>query len=112
MNCLSRHVVSILSNKTIYRFKISDIINIWATSLLHRQGLFSEPQHPKNPHTNQVFKIHNLYNLYFGICNTYYQVPLDIGAVFRVNFNLKVFKRYYLPLLRERINSSLLQRSK
>jgi len=98
-----RHVVSILSNKTIYRFKISDIINIWATALLHRQGLFSEPQHPKNPHTNQVFKIHNLYNLYFGICNTYYQVPLDIGAVFRVNFNLKVFKRYYLPLLRERI---------
>ena len=97
------HVVSILSNKTLYRFKVSDIINIWSSSLLHRQGLFSEPQHPKNPHTNQVFKIHNLYNLYFGICNTYYQVPLDIGALFRVNFNLKVFKRYYLPLLRERI---------
>ena len=98
-----RHVVSILSNKTIYRFKISDIINIWTASLLHRQGLFSEPEHPKNPHTNQVFKTHDLYNLYFGICNTYYQVPLDIGAVFRVNFKLNVFKRYYLPLLRERI---------
>ena len=98
-----RHVVSILSNKTIYRFKISDIINIWTASLLHRQGLFSEPEHPKNPHTNQIFKMHDLYNLYFGICNTYYQVPLDIGAVFRVNFNLKVFKRYYFPLLRERI---------
>lgn len=97
------HVVSILSNKTIYRFKISDIINIWTESLLHRQGLFSEPAHPKNPHTNQVFKMHDLYNLYFGICNTHFQVPLDISAIFRVNFNLKIFKRYYLPLLRERI---------
>lgn len=99
----NHHVVSILSNKTIYRFKISDIINIWSESLLTRQGLFSTPQHPKNPHTNQTFKIHNLYNLYFGICDSRYHIPLDISAVFRVDFNLPKFKRYYLPLLRERI---------
>jgi len=96
-------VISILSNQTIYRFRISDIIIIWSEAILHRNGLFSEPQYPKNPHTNQYFKIHNLYNLYFSIFNSNFHMPLDIGAIFKVHFNIKSFKRYYLPLLRERI---------
>ena len=96
-------VVSILSNQTIYRFRISDIIIIWSEAILHRNGLFSEPQYPKNPHTNQYFKIHNLYNLYFSIFNSNFHMPLDIGAIFKVHFNIRSFKRYYLPLLRERI---------
>jgi len=97
------HTVSLLSNNTIYRFKISDIINIWSEALMHREGLFSSPQHPKNPHTNQVFKIHDLYNLYFSICNTRYNMPLDIGAFFKVDFSLVKYRRVYFALLREKI---------
>ena len=99
----SHQVISLLINTTIYRFKISDIINIWNQSLLHRMGLFAEPEFPKNPHTNQPFKLHNLYNIYFGIYRTFYNMPLTINAFFNENFNLARFKVKYLPLLREKI---------
>ena len=102
-NLPKNQVISILSNQTIYRFRISDIIIIWSEAILHRNGLFSEPQYPKNPHTNQYFKVHNLYNLYFSIFDSNFHMPLDIGAIFKVHFNIRSFKRYYLPLLRERI---------
>jgi hypothetical protein len=101
---LPRHkVVAILSNNTIYKFRISDIINIWSESLVHREGLFASPQNPKNPHTNTPFKIHNLYNLYLAICDSRFHIPLPIGAIFKSLFVLYKFKQKYFPLLRERI---------
>jgi hypothetical protein len=101
---LPKHkVVAILSNNTIYKFRISDIINIWSESLVHREGLFASPQNPKNPHTNTPFKIHNLYNLYLAICDSRFHIPLPIGAIFKCLFVLYKFKQKYFPLLRERI---------
>ena len=93
--------ITILENSTKYSYKLSDIINIWDDALKHRQGLFSSPQHPKNPHTNRKFELCNLYNLYLALFNSTYHIPMLITRIFHCGFDLDVFGLKYLPFLRE-----------
>lgn len=97
MNSLSSLNPSILidlydsSTKTIYKFRISDIISIINNSLSHAPEFFSDPQHIKNPYTNIPFSKSQLYNIYFTIKDSTYIMPNLFHLYFLSNFDIKLF---------------------
>ena len=52
--------VSILINKSIYDFRIANIINLWNDCLTKNDGLYVKPIELKNPFTKLPFKKYNL----------------------------------------------------
>ena len=84
--------ISLLENNIIYKFRISDLINIINKSLSNSPNFFAEPYQIKNPYTNLPFSNANLYNIYFKIRQTDYIMPLLFHLYFISNFNLTDFK--------------------
>lgn len=97
-----KYKIVLLENNTRYKFRLSDIVNYWIVSLINNQGLFSKPLYLKNPHTNLTFSIHNLYNIYFKLLNTGFDLPLCIAAFFKSNMDIKKFSYEFYPMLKER----------
>ncbi len=93
--------ITILENKTLYNFKLRDLLSCWKIALLNSQGLFSKPIAVKNPYTNIPIKTHNLYNIYFKCLNMYVNLPLCITNFFKCNMNLNKFQLYYFTTLKE-----------
>ena len=59
-------IVKINQNKTIYKFRILDLIYLWKIALLTNENMFPLPKALKNPYTNIQFKNHNLYNIFLN----------------------------------------------
>jgi hypothetical protein len=95
------HIISLLCQNTIYKFRISDIINLWYNCLIHSEELFTKPTLLKNPYTNIPFEKHNLYNLSIAIHNTGFYVPQYISWFFYSNFNIDDFVYKYYPFLKD-----------
>ena len=93
--------ITILENKTLYNFKLRDLLSCWKIALLNSQGLFSKPIAVKNPYTNIPIKTHNLYNIYFKCLNMYVNLPLCITNFFKCNMNINKFQLYYFTTLKE-----------
>ena len=93
--------ISILENKTIYHFRLSDLVNYWVECLTNHEGLFSKPVRVKNPHTNLIISTHNLYNIYFKLLDTGFIIPMYISAFFYSNMNINVFLYKYYTMLKE-----------
>ena len=93
--------IIILENKTLYNFKLRDLLSCWKIALLNSQGLFSKPIAVKNPYTNIPIKSHNLYNIYFKCLNMYVNLPLCITNFFKCNMNINKFQLYYFTTLKE-----------
>lgn len=93
--------VKIIQNNTSYSFRISDIINLWVTSLTTSENLFCKPAHLKNPFTNLIFKKHNLYNLYFSIYYSSYNVPEVIYRFFKCDMTIELYMLTYYPIMKE-----------
>ena len=97
MNSLSSLNPSIIidlydsSTKTIYKFRLSDLISIINSSLSHAPEFFSDPQHIKNPYTNIPFSKSQLYNIYFTIKYSTYIMPNLFHLYFLSNFDIKLF---------------------
>ena len=98
----NKYKIILLENNTRYKFRLSDIVNYWIVSLINNQGLFSKPLNLKNPHTNLEFSTHNLYNIYFKLLNTGFDLPLCIAAFFKSNMDIKKFSYDFYPMLKER----------
>ena len=94
-------IIIIIQNKTIYKFRILDLIYIWKLALFKSENMFSMPKELKNPFTNVVFKNHNLYNIFFCFNKTTYVVPEIILSFFKCSFYLDKFKRMNYPFLQE-----------
>ena len=47
---------------------------MWVKALKHSDGLFPQPIYLKNPYTSNIFKIHNLYNIYFALFNSSFHI--------------------------------------
>ena len=94
-------VINIIQNKTIYKFRILDLIYLWKTALLQSENMFAMPKELKNPYTNLEFKKHNLYNIFFGFNKTTYVVSEIILSYFKCSFSLPYFKKKNYPLLQE-----------
>ena len=96
-----KYTITILENNTRYRFRLSDLVNYWVESLTKNEGLFPDPLPIKNPYTNIPFSNHNLYNIYFKLLHTGFQIPFYISIFVKNHMNLKDFHYYNLPLLKE-----------
>ncbi len=93
--------INILQNNTIYKFRISDLINLWVDNLSHTENLFCKPLALKNPYTNISFKKYNLYNIYFSIYYSSYNVPEIIYRFFKCGMNMDLYMLSYYPIIKE-----------
>ena len=79
-------LINIIEDNTLYKFRISDIINIINKSLSYAPTFFAEPYEIKNPYTNKPFSLCNLYNIYFTLKDTRYNMPILYHQYFICNF--------------------------
>jgi len=86
---------------TLYNFRISNLIASWVDSLKKTDGLFIKPIKLKNPYTNVPFQRYNLYNIYFGIKNSPFNMNSMILAFFKCNFFISKFIYINFPVLKE-----------
>lgn len=84
--------IKIIQNKTIYHFKIKDLINLWKISLKNSEQMFPLPKLLKNPFTNIQLEKHHLYNIFFKYTFGGNLIPEIILFYFKTNFNLHLFK--------------------
>ena len=84
--------IKIIQNKTIYNFKLKDLINLWKISLNNSDNMFPMPKPLKNPFTNIVFDKHQLYNIYFKYGFGPNFMPEIITLFFKSNLNFHIFK--------------------
>ena len=58
--------IHLVENKTIYKFRLTDLLNIITKSLTNYVDIYIvEPSEIKNPYTNLPFSMNNLYNIFF-----------------------------------------------
>ncbi len=93
--------LNILQNNTIYKFRISDLINLWVDALSHTENLFCKPLFLKNPYTNIKFQTFNLYNIFFAIYYSSYNVPEIIYRYFKCGMNIDLYMLSYYPIIKE-----------
>ena len=84
--------IKIIQNKTIYNFKLKDLINLWKICLKNNDQMFPLPKELKNPFTNIIFEKHHLYNIFFKYVFSGNLMPEIIVYYFKSNFNLHLFK--------------------
>jgi len=96
-------------DKTIYKFRISDIINIINNALTYDQNFISTPQQIKNPYTNIPFDKGELYYIYFKIKESTLLMPYLFHQLFIVNFDLQHFRLYNECYLREKSISNFIK---
>ena len=89
------------TSRTIYNFRISDIINIINNCLSEAPYYFVEPIPIKNPQTNVKFTYASLYNLYFKLRESTYIMPLLFKLYFLSNFDFEVFVRNNEAIIRD-----------
>lgn len=79
------------NNRTIYPFRISDLISIINTSLTHSPDFFPQPQKVRNPYTNIHFTKAQMYSIYFAIKKSNYIMPILFQQYFKVEFHMLHF---------------------
>ena len=84
-------VISVIDNNALYRFRMSDIINIVNAKLSHAPDFFAEPLPITNPYTNDYFTDSQLYNIYFKIKHSTYIMPHLFHMFFLSGFNINDF---------------------
>ena len=80
--------------KTIYKFRMSDLLNIIQTSLSNSPDFFSEPLTIKNPYTNVSFTYAQLYYIYFRVRYSDFIMPTLFHQFFLSGFNIGLFTKY------------------
>lgn len=96
-------LIDIFQNNTIYKFRITDLLNIIHESLIKCDGLFPEPKIPKNPYTNINFSKHHLYNLFYKVNNSHIITPTIFLLFYNSNFSISDFAYKNYPFLKELI---------
>ena len=100
------HKINIYQNNTLYKFRLSNLINYWVECLYNSEGLFPAPQKLRNPYTNIEFSKANLYNIYFKILETSFTVPTCITDFFLCDMEKEPFlEKHYLKCQEESINN-------
>ena len=96
-----KFIVSIKEKNTIYKFRISDIINLWVLALTNVEQLFVKPLEMKNPYTNIEFSKASLYNIYFRMLETGFIIPNLISSHVKYGLDIKMFTIRNYPELKE-----------
>ena len=92
---------SIIQNNTKFIFRLTDLLTMWKTALMHSDGLFPKPLSLKNPYTGDSFKNNTLYNIYFALLHSSFHIPPLISQLFLLNFNINDFKIIHGALLQD-----------
>ena len=94
--------INIYHKGTIFNFRLTDIINIWLTSLSKNSSMIPMPELPKNPYTNIEFSKGHLLKFYIHIrYKTKFMVPNLIQEFINSEMDLDIFKERYYPNLVE-----------
>jgi hypothetical protein len=104
MNPLEEHdkrVMTIIQSNTKYLFSITDLINMWNTSLTNAPYFYADPIAFKNPYSNIPFNKSTLYNIYFFIKRQPFIMQTIIQNYFLTNFHLKRFRNENENMIRE-----------
>lgn len=81
----------LLQNNTKYVFHLRELLRVIHTSLSNCSHFFPEPVDCKNPYTNIPFNKSALYNIYFALRRSSYNIPPLFEAFFHTNFNYNNF---------------------
>ena len=102
-------LITLLENNIIYKFRLSDLINITNKSLLHAPNFFAEPYEIRNPYTNLPFSIANLYNIYFKLKTSTLNMPILFYLYYLSNFDLEKFKNENECFMRDKYIDSFVK---
>ena len=94
--------IKLIQNKTIYTFRLSDLLSIWNVSLSHSIYLNPVPLIPKNPFTNIKFTNADLVNIFLKTKSTLFIIPKFIDIYWRSLMNMKIFKFEAINILKEK----------
>ena len=98
------NLIEMIDNKTIYTFRISDLVNIIENSLCSCEyEMVQNPLLPKNPFTNNVLNNSFLINLYFKVKHSNLKMPILFHHFFLCYFNLFIFEVENDVLIREQV---------
>jgi hypothetical protein len=86
-----KNVLTIFDSNSKYLFSLTDLVNIFYTSLCNSAYFIPSPVACKNPYNNIPFSKANLYNIYFFILRNKVKVPVMIENYFLCNFSLRRF---------------------
>ena len=93
-------IVEIYQLGCIYKFRISDIINLWKTALASSISMVPFPKIPKNPYINIEFDLGHIMSFYIAIrYKSNFMVPNIIQEFINCGLNLDTFKFKYFPQL-------------
>ena len=93
--------INIISDDILYRFRLSDMVNMWLKCLNNSENLFVKPIQFKNPYTNLPFKKYNLYNIFIGLTFSKYQVPYLIRQFIKNYCDITTFTLDAYPFLKD-----------
>ena len=93
--------ITITCNKTLYNFRLSDLINMWLKALKNTDNLFVKPLYLKNPYTNLEFEKYNLYNIFIAIQFSPYHTPYLIHSFIKNYCSLNAFTVHSYPALKD-----------
>jgi hypothetical protein len=96
-----KNMFVVLQNNTKYVFHLRELIGIVKSSLSNCCHFFPDPLCCKNPYTNIPFDKSILYNLYFAVRWSNYEMPVLFEGYFRKNFNKEKFIISYEEIINE-----------
>jgi len=96
-----KNVFVLFQNRTKYVFQLRELIRTLTDSLCHCCHFFPSPTVCKNPYTNMALNKSDLYNIYFAIRFSNYNMPLLFEKYFRSNFHLEKFSRENQDIINE-----------
>lgn len=79
------------ASRTIYKFRISDLMSIAKTALCNSPDFFADPQEIRNPYTNVPFTHAQLYTIYLRVREIKYDMPILFSQYYRAGFNMRLF---------------------
>ena len=89
------------ASRTIYKFRMSDLLNIINTGLSCSESFFAEPYYPKNPYTNVKFTKAQLYYIYYKVKKSKYIMCHLFHMFFIYDFNIGEYCKYNECYIRE-----------
>jgi len=97
----SYQTITLNCDKTLYNFRLSDLINMWLKALKNTDNLFVKPLYLKNPYTNLEFEKYNLYNIFIAIQFSPYHTPYLIHSFIKNYCSLNAFTVHSYPTLKD-----------
>ena len=95
LDTTSPNVLTLLLDKHKYSYSLTDVVNIFQSSITKMCYMIAIPIPVKNPYTNNDFSLTSLYNMYFFLKKRLMRVPHLIEGFFRQNFDISSFMMLY-----------------